>query len=372
MSTAVRRRTVFQSEQEDPILNPPEGYRVRGPSNEPDPRLNPPSDTYAPGPPMVTPAPTRQGTQQGAKAIPRVPPGNEAPPPDTTTPPPPQTPPPAPTKPQWTAPSDGDWRKWWFANVVQNGLSVQRLKDVAADLAKLGIKVLDDDEIQLPNGQIVDVIQGASAGGTTPIWLIGAGAAPAAQLPQFQFPDIEVGTDPLSQAITNGLMELIANYGNYGPDTEALQLENVRAAADRARRAEMAGLMGELANRGLLPESAPGGMGGLALDALTRLEQNEIAPLFAEATRDYLINDAERAQDAYLWALGEATSRQNVLSQIAIQSLAQNVAFNQFLAEFGLTRDEVLAKLAAGQDDALIALLMAYLQAVQVASGGHV
>jgi hypothetical protein len=61
-----------------------------------------------------------------------------------------------------------------------------------------------------------------------------------------------------------------------------------------------------------------------------------------------------------------------VLSQIAIQSLAQNVAFNQFLAEFGLTRDEVLAKLAAGQDDALIALLMAYLQAVQVASGGHV
>jgi hypothetical protein len=368
MSTAVRRRTVFQSEQ-DPILNPPEGYRVPGPSNEPDPRLNPPSDTYAPGPPMVTPAPT----QQGRKAIPRVPPGNEAPPPDTTTPPPP----PAPTKPQWTAPSDGDWRKWWFANVVQNGqLSVQRLKDVTADLAKLGIKVLDDDEIQLPNGQIIDVIRGASAGGTTPIWLTGAGAAAAAakkaQQPQFQFPDIEVGTDPLSQAITNGLMELIANYGNYGPDTEALQLENVRAAADRARRAEMAGLMGELANRGLLPESAPGGMGGLALDALTRLEQNEIAPLFAEATRDYLINDAERAQDAYLWALGEATSRQNVLSQIAIQSLAQNVAFNQFLAEFGLTRDEVLAKLAAGQDDALIALLMAYLQAVQVASGGHV
>mgnify|MGYP001198638922 CR=1 FL=1 len=160
MSTAVRRRTVFQSEQ-DPILNPPEGYRVPGPSNEPDPRLNPPSDTYAPGPPMVTPAPT----QQGRKAIPRVPPGNEAPPPDTTTPPP------APTKPQWTAPSDGDWRKWWFANVVQNGqLSVQRLKDVTADLAKLGIKVLDDDEIHLPNGQIIDVIKGARSASYRPRW----------------------------------------------------------------------------------------------------------------------------------------------------------------------------------------------------------
>lgn len=182
-----------------------------------------------------------------------------------------------------------------------------------------------------------------------------------------------VGQDPLSQAITAGLMQLLTSGGHIGgADNEALNLENARQAADRARKAHMAGIMSQLANRGLLPENAPGGYGGLALDALSRLETNEIGPLYWDAIRDYMLQDQSQANQNYMSALELGTNRQNVLARIALDTLAQNASFNQFLATFGLNADEALAGLASGQDTALISLLTAWLQAANTSAGGQV
>lgn len=180
-----------------------------------------------------------------------------------------------------------------------------------------------------------------------------------------------LGNDPFSQLITDKLSELIKNNGRLGPDTEALNLENVRQAADRARTAEYSGALSTLANRGLLPENTPGGQGGLALDSLARIERNDIAPNFSAAVRDYLVHGADQANSNLLAALQQGTSRQGMLSNVALQMLAQNTAFNEFLATFGLQRDQVLAQLQQGNNSALIQLLMQFLVAAQTSAGGH-
>jgi hypothetical protein len=207
---------------------------------------------------------------------------------------------------------------------------------------------------------------GTGTGGTGGTGLDGTGAGGAGN------GDIAVGQDPMSQLIDQGLMELIANHGYSGPDTEALNLENVRQAADRARKAEYEGALSSLANRGLLPENTPGGQGGLALDALGRIERNDIAPLMSNAVRDYQLHRADQANNNLLTALTEGTNRQGVISNIALQSLAQTTAFNEFLATYGLDRDKTLAQLQSGQNDSLINLLMAFLTAGKISTGGYV
>lgn len=312
-----------------------------------------------------------------------------------------------------TAPAGFDQAKWSdpthtsakyvVGRIIASGGSIQ---DAAA---AVGGTVVGRDKIQMPNGEIYDAIfdeegahlpmwefagggssggggqppaGGAGTGGSDPLSqlrsMMGQGTGAGYTFGQTPFGNLfgdtsgyqgNVGQDDFSKLLTGKLSELISNNGYLGPDTEALHLENVRQAADRARKAEMAGARDSLAARGLLSND-PGT--GLEADALARIERNDIAPLFSNAIRDYQLAQAENAQGNLRYALSEGTNRQNVLSQIALQNLSQNIAFNEFLATFGLDRDRTLYELASGQNENVLQLLLLFLNAVKTGNAGYV
>lgn len=208
--------------------------------------------------------------------------------------------------------------------------------------------------------------QGAAASGPP------AGFNPA----QFGLPPAasKAGTpdDPFTAILQGRLTDLIGNNGHYDPSTEALSLENARQAADRGRHAEYSGALSELANRGLLPEDTPGGQGGLALDSLGRIERNDIAPLFSNAVRDYQINDANNASQRLMGALGTGVQEQGTLGNIAVQTLAENNKFSEFLADFGLRRDQALYDIQSGQASSLLMAFQQWLQGTGISAGGAI
>lgn len=193
----------------------------------------------------------------------------------------------------------------------------------------------------------------------------GGGSLPDANLPGN--PDFSGLSDylnnPLSKATDTKLQELIDNNGQV-KDTngqiEALNLENARGMADRARRAEMSGVDSTLANRGVLDQYDPAG--GQHAASAGYVERNDVAPLFSDAVRSYMINDNNNASQRLQGALSDATTRQGVLSNIALQSLAQNTAFDEFAATYGLQKDQILEQLKSGNDSNLINLLEIFLQ----------
>ena len=71
-------------------------------------------------------------------------------------------------------------------------------------------------------------------------------------------------------------------------------------------------------------------------------------------------------------SIGTATDRQAVLSDIALRSLDQNIAFNQFLAEFSLNRAVTLETLQSGRIDDVQQLLAQFQAFLDVARTGQV
>ena len=110
--------------------------------------------------------------------------------------PPQVVPPPSTGADPWaTPPADGNWEAWFRAN-TKGQLSPAQLIQLEATLAKHGIKVLRNaagvaGKITLPNGQIVDVIQAAGAGGTNFQWLTDAGDESGAAGGNANVPDMD-------------------------------------------------------------------------------------------------------------------------------------------------------------------------------------
>lgn len=213
----------------------------------------------------------------------------------------------------------------------------------------------------------------------------------------FPDPTQQIGQDPLSQltsdvlgtmllsggdpvtpfghAVQGTLLNTLQNGGN-----NPLQFAQAREAFDRARIAQLNQSRADLANRGLLSE--PGIQQGPELSAMQRIEQN-LAPVFSGAVRDYMINNYNQALNAATGLAGQeqgnvlntiktVTDRQGVLSDIALRTLEQNRLFNQFLAQYSLDRDKVLADLASGQDSALLLLLQQYIATLNSSASGQV
>ena len=60
------------------------------------------------------------------------------------------------------------------------------------------------------------------------------------------------------------------------------------------------------------------------------------------------------------------------MNDVAISSLDRNMEWNQFLAEFGLQRHEVLESIQTGRLAALLPLLQQYLAGVTLSASGFV
>jgi hypothetical protein len=248
---------------------------------------------------------------------------------------------------------------------------------------------------------------GAASIGSTGSYLQ-PGLAPPGGQGVFSGPLQQVGQDPFSQLITSGLGGLISSGGQTpfsaqvgerllqilgdgddgGLDAQAMRrFESARELEGKARRTMLNESRAELADRGLLGE--PGMPAGTEANVIRRINE-QLAPEFARSLRDiYSDLDAQSNQrtvaalsaatglataqaNTLLQSLGAGTDRQQALATIALKTLEQDAQWNQFLAEFGLKRDQVIAALE-NQDYAMIkSLIDAFQTFASLSKGGYV
>lgn len=205
----------------------------------------------------------------------------------------------------------------------------------------------------------------------------------------------QIGQDPLSQLITGGLADFLGRGGTTPLGSEVndyvmgllddnpqinRRFESARELMEKGRRTQTNDARAALANRGLLSE--PGIPQGAEIGAVKRIEE-ALAPEFSRALRDIYTDETTQALSLatgmasdqakqFLAGIGEGTARQTALAQIALQSLGQNMAWSQFLAEFGLKRDQVLQELQNGRVDDVMQLLNAFLSMASLSRGGYI
>lgn len=218
---------------------------------------------------------------------------------------------------------------------------------------------------------------------------------------------IQIGQDPLSREITSLLMGMAQNSGQtpFGQDLEATlrgliagggnlnqdrlnqRLIGARDTNAMAFRGQLADTRGALADRGLLSE--PGIPQGSEALGVRRIAES-LAPTYANSVRDIYV-DESRASDArlsqalslatgmaseqasnLLATVNSSTARQQMLSQIALQTLGQNIEWNKFLAQYGLDRDKLLNDIQSGRTAQVIQMLQMFLTAASLSRGGYV
>lgn len=230
----------------------------------------------------------------------------------------------------------------------------------------------------------------------------------------FAGPLQQVGQDPLSQIITGALGDLIKRGGisPTGADVQAtlqgiigrggrmpepeqkgdrtrtsLRKETAREQLETARRTQSEQLSSRLASRGLMGE--PGQPSGAELSSIGRMEERIQAP-YADALRGILGEESQadegRLQQALQLTTGldvaqsrflldsiqAAGGRQEMLSNIALQSLDRNMAWNMFLAKLGMERSQVMEEMQSGRIEDLMPLIQMFLQTGGMSAGGFV
>lgn len=220
---------------------------------------------------------------------------------------------------------------------------------------------------------------------------------------------IPVGTDPLSGQIDNGISTLISNNG-MTPEEQSVyatladiigrsgsspandqivqnQLESARESESAANTAQTNDANAELANAGLVSE--PGVAQGLQGGAIQRISQG-LAPTYAGAVRDINTTSIQAQNDRLTTALtqitglttsaasnllntlGQGTQRQSAIATIALDSLSQNASWNEFLANYGLSRDQIAASIANGNASALGPLITLFESLTGTAAAGSI
>lgn len=231
-----------------------------------------------------------------------------------------------------------------------------------------------------------------------------------------------VGGD-IGAALTQQLMQMLQSGGQGDPRIADLQFERANELVNRARESSQNQTRAGLASRGLA--SVSGVPQGEEAATLRRIEER-IQPEFAAAVRDIAIAEAERNEGRFQNALGQAgqqaaleegrfdqgfqgalelaglnedrlanslaaavglsqteaqvmlgsinssTDRQRVMGELALQSLDQNMQWNQFLAEFGLSRDIALEQLRSGRLQDVQGILALFSQFIDSARTGQV
>lgn len=206
----------------------------------------------------------------------------------------------------------------------------------------------------------------------------------------------EVGTDPFSQLLEGGYGAVIGNGGapltKFGQSTENTlnqtlnnplttpAFESARGGFQAADDAMTNQIMGDLANRGMA--SMPGVRSGEQFASQNRMLET-LAPIF-----DQSIGNSENSM--YQTALGDATQMtqnesnnllqglngganyQQTISNIALNTLKENDAFNEFAATFGLNKDIAAYEIANGQNTQMLNLFAQYLATLNTSAQGTV
>ena len=189
-----------------------------------------------------------------------------------------------------------------------------------------------------------------------------------------------------------------------GDQRLALQVEQARQPIDALRRAQLAEGQRALADRNLLGQ-------GPEIDFMERLE-GRLAPAYAAAGQEIALTEMENADQRYMMAIDQGldmaqaqaqrreerlipalslatgmsemesqnllntvqtwTDRQEMLSNVALQNLDRNINWSQFLAEYGLNRDQVVELISTGRLDMVVEALNSNLGAIQTIAQGFV
>lgn len=187
---------------------------------------------------------------------------------------------------------------------------------------------------------------------------------------------------------TAGALEgIIERGGQLDEKRMAQRFETQREFMDKARRSQMNMASGELAQRGMLSESGiPQGPTGTTIGNIEQKLGEEYAGRF----RDIGIRESELADDRMNNALSLATGlggteakglidlaessgrRQEMLSDIANDSLDRNIDWSKFLATHGLQRDALVEAQRQGRVGILMKQFDQYLEMTKMSAGGYV
>lgn len=228
--------------------------------------------------------------------------------------------------------------------------------------------------------------------------LPGPGELPVIEVPGADLsPDLDAsilsllrGEDDTTRSLNQAIYNLVQEAGGNPQAAEDRAADRALLLQDRFQRAQQ-GLVEQgranLANRGLasqpgVPQGAEGG--------LVRRITERIAPDFAAALREVELEESARADERQLQALSLATGfsdaqarrvldaigagqqRQQMLADIALDTLDRNIYWNQFLAEFGLQREELMHTIRQGNLTLLIPLFEQFQQLLSQARGGYI
>lgn len=178
------------------------------------------------------------------------------------------------------------------------------------------------------------------------------------------------------------------------PGRRARRMEAARQPIDAFRSAQLDSARANLANRGLL--SVPGSPSGSESGAYRRIEEG-VAPHYATAAQNLAETQSAADDERFLRAMGigaersritaasadaeakntlqalsQMNERQGTLAQIALGTLDRNMAWNRFLAEFGLERDKVMYAIQSGRIDQMMPILQMFQFWANMSRGGYV
>jgi hypothetical protein len=195
------------------------------------------------------------------------------------------------------------------------------------------------------------------------------------------------GTTQFGEDMNGVLRTIIANGGAMPDNVANAQFESARELMAKGERTMTNDLRGALADRNLLSE--PGIAQGAEIGGQGRITQ-QVSEEFARALRDIGTASGERADarlstalqlasgmsqaqaTTMLQAIGAGTERQAVLSEVALKTLAQNQSWAEFLAEFGLERDQALYDMESGNIAQYLPLLNLFTQLTQLSTRGYI
>jgi hypothetical protein len=195
------------------------------------------------------------------------------------------------------------------------------------------------------------------------------------------------GATPDMQAMMARLNSIIANGGDVDPMIAERSLNMARDAESQGMTAQTNDLRAQLASRGRA--STPGVTQGGEVDALTRLTE-AIAPIYsgqiagientAAANKQASLQNAlsmatglsQSEASNMLGLIGTGTNRQSALAGIALQQLQTDQQWNEFMASYGLQKDQVTAQIQSGNITALIPYLELFLQQAQQGAQGFI
>ena len=211
---------------------------------------------------------------------------------------------------------------------------------------------------------------------------------------------------PLGEQVLDYTAGRIASGGQLPQDlqTQAMQIEAARSPLDILRRAQLEEGRAALGQRGLLgsgaepefmerleerlaPEYARAGqeiqlgqqelqerrlqqalqLGAQTASQQAQLRENRLAEAMSQAS-----NLSMEQSRNLLNTVGTLNERQAMLNDMAIQSLDRNMAWNQFLAEYGLDRAKTLEAIQQGRLDAILPLIQEYLRGASAGSAGYI